>query len=76
MCHVPSWALLPHMQVPHAESEDDWDSKKCGCLLLGLEDDARRVLKGAIDRHNNGVRAARRLGEDVKGQFGFRPLVP
>jgi hypothetical protein len=50
-----------------------------GWLLLRVEDDARRVLKGAIDSNNeNGLRAARRLIEDLiaKGQFGFRLLLP
>jgi hypothetical protein len=49
-----------------------------GWLLLGVEDDARRVLKGAIDSDNeDGRRAARRLIEDLiaKGQFGFRQLL-
>jgi hypothetical protein len=49
-----------------------------GWLLLGVEDDARRVLKGAIDSNNeDGLRVARRLIEDLiaKGQFSFRQLL-
>jgi hypothetical protein len=54
------------------------DGDRDGWLLVGVEDDARRVLKGAIDSGNaDGLQAARRLIEDLiaKGQFGFRQLI-
>jgi hypothetical protein len=47
-------------------------------FLLGVENDARRVLKDALDSNDaDGVKAARRLIEDLiaKGQFGFRELL-
>lgn len=55
------------------------ESDREGWLLLGVEDDARRLLKGALDsKDDQGVRAGRRLIEDLiaKGQFGFRQLLP
>jgi hypothetical protein len=49
-----------------------------GWLLLGVEDDARRVLKSALESNRpDGVLAAKRLVEELigKGQFGFRQLL-
>jgi len=49
-----------------------------GWLLLGVEADARLVLKRALDSNNpDGTLAARRMVEELiaKGQFGFRDLL-
>jgi hypothetical protein len=49
-----------------------------GWMLIGVEDDARKVLQEALDSGNmDGAVAARRLIEDLiaKGQFGFRSLL-
>jgi len=49
-----------------------------GWLLLGVEDDARRVLKSALESNSpDGVLAAKRLVEELigKGLFGFRELI-
>lgn len=49
-----------------------------GWLLIGVEDEARRLLKAALDSNNpGGATAARRLIEELigMGQFGFRQLL-
>ncbi len=49
-----------------------------GWLLLGVEDDARRLLKSALESNNpDGALAAKRMVEELiaKGQFGFRQLL-
>jgi len=47
-------------------------------LLVGVEDDARRLLRSALDSHQpEAALPARRLVEDLiaKGHFGFRTLL-
>ena len=49
-----------------------------GWFLMGVENDAQRLLRGALQSNNpDGVLAARRLIEELiaKGQFGFRQLL-
>jgi hypothetical protein len=54
------------------------EGDKDGWILLGVEDDARKVLKQALaSNHPEGSLAAKRLIEQLigKGHFGFRTLL-
>jgi hypothetical protein len=54
------------------------DGDREGWLLLGVEADARSLLRRAMESNNpEGALASRRLIEELiaKGQFGFRDLL-